>query len=142
MNLDLPVRSQELRGSRFGGSPSLAAQPSTQPKAADACRHAAHPVCDFCRSALRREERHRLVWKSPFQAELVLADLCSRCASRGDDIVELYGGREAITLVHEGQRAKRYHGVVAFLIRGVVYLLIAVAFFLIVTLISSYAHAG
>lgn len=125
---------------------SLAAIRTTRRGRRDAApsppRPAAHPACDFCRGALRREERHRLVWESPFQGELVLADLCSRCASRGDDLVELYGGREAITLVHEVQRSKTSHGVAAFLARGVVYLLIAVVFFLIVTLISSYAHAG
>jgi hypothetical protein len=32
--------------------------------------------------------------------------------------------------------------VAGFIARGVIYLLIAVAFFLIVTLLSSYAHAG
>jgi hypothetical protein len=131
-----------MRGSHSGGSPSLAAQPRTQRKDAEPGRHAARPACDFCRSALRREERHRLVWQSPFQAELVLADLCSRCATRADTLLKLYGGggREAIALVEEVRPSARPHRVVGFFARGALYLLIALTFFVIVTLISSTAR--
>ena len=131
-----------MRGSRFGGSPSLAAQTRTQPEAAEPRRHAARPVCDFCRGALQREERHRLVWESPFGADLVLADLCSRCATRAETLVELHGGRgrKSIALVQEVRPSARPHRVVGFVARGALYLLIALAFFLIVTLISSAAH--
>jgi hypothetical protein len=141
VSLDLPVHTQEIRGSRFGGSPSLAAQPRTRPEAAEPRRPSAHPACDFCRGALGREERHRLVWESPFPAELVLADLCSRCATSAETLLELYGGRgrESIALVQEVRPSARAHRVVGFLARGALYLLIALAFFLIVTLISSAA---
>jgi hypothetical protein len=131
-----------MRGNRFGGSSSLTAQPKPQPATAAAPRPAAHPACDFCRGALRREERHRLVWEGPFREELVLADLCSRCATSAETLLELYGGRgrEAIALVQEVRPSARSHRVVGFLARGALYLLIALAFFLIVTLISSYAR--
>ena len=142
MNLDLPVHSKELRGSRFGGSPSLTAQPGTQPEAAEPRRHAAHPACDFCRGALSREERHRLVWESPYPAELVLADLCSRCATSAEPLLKLYGGRgrESIALVQEVRPSAAAPKVVGFIARGAFYLMIALAFFLIVTLISSYGR--
>ena len=101
-----------------------------------------HPACDFCGGALRREERHRLIWESPFQAELVLADLCSRCATKADTLLKLYGGRgrESIALVQEVRPSARPHRVVGFLARGALYLLVALAFFLIVTLVSSRAR--
>jgi hypothetical protein len=56
--------------------------------------------------------------------------------------VKLYGGsgREAIALVEEVRPSARPHRVVGFVVRGALYLLIALAFFLIVTLISSSAH--
>ena len=126
-------------GSRFGGSPSLAAQPRTEPEAAERGRHAA--VCDFCRGALKREERHRLVWQSQ-SAELALADLCSRCAASAETLLKLYGGRgrESIALVQEVRPSTRPHRVVGFVARGAVYLLIALTVFLIVTLVSSRAR--
>jgi hypothetical protein len=141
VSLDLPVHSEEMRGSRFGGSPSLAAQPRTHPEAAEPGQPAAYPACDFCRGALRREERHRLVWESP-SSELALADLCSRCATTAETLLELYGGRgrESIALVREVRPSARPHRVVGFVARGALYLLIALTFFLIVTLISSAAR--
>jgi hypothetical protein len=100
------------------------------------------PACDFCRGALSREERHRLVWESPVPAELVLAELCSRCATSAETLLELYGGRgrQSIALVQEVRPSARAPRVVGFLARGALYLLIALAFFLIVTLISSAAR--
>jgi hypothetical protein len=124
---------------------SLAAIRTTRRGRRDAApsprRPAAHPACDFCRGALRREERHRLIWESQ-SAELVLADLCSRCATRAEILLELYGGRgrKSIALVQEARPSARPHRVVGFVARGALYLLIALAFFLIVTLISSAAH--
>jgi len=125
---------------------SLAAIRTTRRGRRDAApsprRPAAHPACDFCGGALRREERHRLIWESPFQAELVLADLCSRCATSSETLLELYGGRgrESIALVQEVRPSARPHRVVGFVARGALYLLIALTFFLIVTRISSAAH--
>jgi hypothetical protein len=124
---------------------SLAAIRTTRRGRRDAApsprRPAAHPACDFCQGALRREERHRLVWETP-SAELVLADLCRRCATSAGTLLELYGGRgrEAIALVQEVRPSARSHRVVGFLARGALYLLVALAFFLIVTLISSAAR--
>ena len=96
-------------------------------------------ACDLCGHARTRDERNRLVWKSDPVTELVLAELCSRCAARADSLVEFYGGRgcEAITLVREVRPSAPPWRVVGFIARGVVYLLIALTFFLIVTVFSS-----
>lgn len=141
MSLDLPIHSQEIRGSRSGGSPALATQRTTQPEAAEPPRPAAHAACDICRGALAREERHRLVWKSPLPTELVLADLCSRCATSAETLLELHGGRgrRSIALVQQVRPSARPHRVVGFVARGALYLLIALTFFVIVTLVSSLA---
>lgn len=74
--------------------------------------------------------------------ELVLADLCRSCASGSESLVARYGGhgREAIALVNEARAAPSPHRVAGFLARSVLYLLIAVTFFVIVTLISASAH--
>jgi hypothetical protein len=99
------------------------------------------PACDFCQTALTRGERHRLVWESSLPTTLVLADLCSHCSTRAESLVELYGGRgrDAIRLAQEVRPSAPAHKVAGFIARGVFYLLIALAFFLIVTLISSRA---
>lgn len=142
MSLNLPVQGQTIRESRFRGSPSFSAQRETKPEAAESRRRAAPPGCDFCGSALPKGERHRLVWESPFGAELALADLCSHCAASADTLLKLYGGRgrEATALVQKVRPSARPHRVVGFLARGALYLLVALAFFLIVTLISSAAR--
>ena len=100
------------------------------------------PSCDFCRGALRRGERHRLVWENPeLVAELILADLCSACASAyGSDSQS--ARPPAVRLVQEVRHSAAPPKIVGFIARGVVYFLIAATFFLIVTLISSYAHVG
>jgi hypothetical protein len=53
----------------------------------------AAPVCDVCEAPLVRDERRRLVWDSGVDGELVLAELCSRCAGESDRLLQLYGGR-------------------------------------------------
>jgi hypothetical protein len=65
--------------------------------------------------------------------------LCSRCASGAETLLELYGGRGrgSIALVQEVRPSERPYRVAAFVVRSALYLLIALAFFLIVTLISS-----
>ena len=103
------------------------------------------PSCDFCRSILPRGgERNRLVWESPELAtELILADLCRRCATAygsGDDLRSTRP--DAVRLVQEVRPSAAAPRAVGFIARAAIYLLIAAAFFLIVTLISSYAHAG
>ena len=136
MSLDLVDGSRKNGGSRFGGSPSSFAQRGTQ---AEAVRSRAAPACDFCRSALPRGERNRLVWEGPeLGTELILADLCSRCATA-------YGSGSqsarptAVRLVQEVRPSAAAPKVVGFLARAAAYLLIAVTFFLIVTAISSRA---
>lgn len=140
MSLNLPVQGQTIRGSRFGGSPSFSAQRETKPEAAESRRRAA-PGCDFCGSALPRSERHRLVWESAALAtDLVLAELCSRCATEAFRSARGSLSGDALRLVQEVRCSAPASNVGGFIARGASYLLIAVMFFLIVTLISSYAH--
>ena len=140
MSLALLTREPKTRGSRSGGSPSLAARSRGNAAASECARG---PSCDFCRGALRSEERHRLVWESSFAAELVLADLCRDCATFADRLLELYGGcgREAITLVQEIRPSPPPRTVqprvLGYAARGVLYLVIAVASLLLVTLVTS-----
>jgi hypothetical protein len=101
------------------------------------------PSCDFCRSSLVRGERHRLVWESAaLDSELILADLCSRCAAEAFGSAP--GSRparlDAVRLVQEVRPSAAAPKVVGVIARGAFYLLIAFAFFFIVTLISSYAR--
>jgi len=104
-------------------------------------------VCDVCGRARARDERHRLVWERAPGARLVLAELCSGCATFADPLVELYGGcgREAIGLVQEIRapqppRATVRPRVLGFAARAVLYLLIAVASFSLVTLVTSWGR--
>jgi hypothetical protein len=99
-------------------------------------------VCDVCGAPRERGERRRLVWESGL-GDLVLADLCARCAGQSDRLLAMYGGRgrDAVRLTQEGsisavERApvRRVGGMI---VRGLVYVLIAVAAFVLVTLVSS-----
>jgi hypothetical protein len=81
-----------------------------------------------------------LVWDSGLDGELVLAELC---AGRADELVAVFGGRgrEAIRLTQpvavtpaERTPIRRVGGVV---VRGVVYVLVAVVAFLVVTFLSA-----
>ena len=100
-------------------------------------------ACDVCGHARTRDERHRLVWKRDNATRLVLAELCRNCATFADPLVELYGGcgRETIRLVTEVRAAPPPRAVqsrvLGFTARGVLYLLIALAAFLLVTLVTS-----
>jgi hypothetical protein len=99
--------------------------------------------CDMCGCARPRDERDRLVWESSPATRLVLADLCGDCARSADSLLELYGGRgrNGISLVHEihGSPPPRsvQPRVLGSFARGVLYLLIAVASFVLVTLVTS-----
>jgi hypothetical protein len=143
MRLDLPLTAE--KESRFGGSPRFSARHpefAWHPEDAES-RPRAAPACDFCRSPLPRGERHRLVWESAaLDGELILADLCSRCAAEAFGSAP--GSRparlDAVRLVQEVRPSAAAPKVVGFIVRGAFYLLIALAFFLIVTLISSYAR--
>ena len=122
----------QVRSARPGGEVGADHQPTSNRLACDAC--------GFARS---RDERHRLVWESDPATRLVLAELCPHCATFADRLLELYGGcgREAITLVQEIRASPPPRTVqprvLGYAARGVLYLLIAVASFLLVTLITS-----
>ena len=122
MSLAPLTREPKSRESRLGGSPSLPA-----------------PSCDFCGTSLVRGERRRLVWRSQPGTELILADLCRHCVTEAERLVDQHGGhgRAAIALVDEGWSPARPHRLFATIARGALYLLIALTFFLIVTVLSS-----
>jgi hypothetical protein len=88
-------------------------------------------------------ERHRLVWESEALAtELILAEVCSRCADKafGSARGSQAARADALRLVQEVRPSATAPKIVGFIARGAVYFLVGVTFFLIVTLISSYAH--
>jgi hypothetical protein len=75
--------------------------------------------------------------------EIVLADLCARCAADADRLLEVYGGRARASMRLTAPATadampmallRRASGVLA---RGVVYALIALAVFFVVTLLTS-----
>ena len=127
----LPPKAQ-VRSARPGGEVGADHRPTSNRLACD--------VCGFARS---RDERRRLVWESDPATRLVLAELCRDCATFADRLLELYGGcgREAITLVQEIRASPPPRTVqprvLGYAARGVLYLLIAVASFLLVTLVTS-----
>jgi hypothetical protein len=73
---------------------------------------------------------------------LILADLCPRCVSHADRLLEVYGGRGGASLHVTPAAAsarplvfvRRGSGVIA---RSALYILIALATFFVVTLITS-----
>jgi hypothetical protein len=106
-------------------------------------RAAKAAACDVCGAPRARGERRRLVWDSGVGGDLVVADLCARCAAESDRLLELYGGRgrDAVTVTQQGPVSaadwasmRRVGGVV---VRGLVYVLIALAAFAVVTLITA-----
>lgn len=100
-------------------------------------------VCDVCGELRARGERRRLVWTSEPDGDLVLADLCARCAGESHRFLEMYGGRgrDAVRLTQEGavsavKRAPVPRAAGMF-VRGLVYVLLAVAAFVLVTLLTA-----
>jgi hypothetical protein len=100
-------------------------------------------ACDICAAPRSRRERWRLVWNSGVDGDLVLAELCARCASESEQLLAIYGGRDrdAIRLTRDGSApgaepavARRVGGM---FVRGLVYVLIAVAAFVVVTLVTA-----
>jgi hypothetical protein len=96
----------------------------------------------MCGGARERSERHRLVWDAGLGAELVLAELCGRCAGRPGRLLEVYGGRghDALkitsTRVHAARAAKPQHTTRGIILRGLVYVLVALAAFVVVTSVT------
>lgn len=104
-------------------------------------------ACDVCGRARARDERYRLVWERGPATRLVLAEVCRDCATAADPLLELYGGcgREAISLVQEIRapqppRTRVQPRALSLAARGVFYLLITVAAFSLVTLVTSWGH--
>jgi hypothetical protein len=84
-----------------------------------------------------------LAWDSGRDGELVLAELCARCAGQADQLVAAFGGRgrDAMRLTQhlavsaaERTPVRRLGGV---LLRGVVYVLVAVVAFLVITFLTA-----
>jgi hypothetical protein len=102
---------------------------------------AARDTCDMCGGARERSERHRLVWDAGPGTELVLAELCRRCAERPGRLLDVYGGRGRdalrVTGVHAAREAQPEHRMRGIILRGLVYLLVAFAAFVVVTSVAS-----
>jgi hypothetical protein len=103
----------------------------------------AAPACDFCGAACPKGQRRRLMWETEGGDELVLADLCARCAAHADRLLAVHGGRGRASMRLTGPGTadtipltlvRRASGA---LVRAVVYVLIALAVFFVVTLITS-----
>jgi hypothetical protein len=100
-------------------------------------------ACDICAAPRSRRERWRLVWNSGLDGDLVLAELCIRCASESEQLLALYGGRDrdAIRLAQEDSASEVEPAVVrrvgGMFVRGLVYVLIAIAAFVVVTLVTA-----
>jgi hypothetical protein len=97
-------------------------------------------TCDMGGGARDGSQRHRLVWDTGLGTELVLAELCSRCAGRPGPLLEVYGGRghAALRVTHvHAARAAQPHAMRGIILRGLVYALIALAAFVLVTSITS-----
>ena len=83
------------------------------------------------------------MWETETGAELVLADLCPRCTSNADRLLDLYGGRGRASLRVAGP--SREAGIPVRILRrttgatlrAAFYVLIALATFFIVTLITA-----
>jgi hypothetical protein len=102
------------------------------------------PACDVCGAWCARAERHRLVWERDEATQLVLAELCPKCATSDDALAELFGdhSRRDLRLMHETRvsrppRTTMASHAVTYPARGALYLLIALAAFLLVTLVTS-----
>ena len=127
----LPPKGQ-ARSARPGGEAGADHRPTSNRLACDVCGYARTP-----------HERHRLVLGSDHATELVFAELCRDCATLVDQLLELYAGRsrDAIKLVQEILASSPPRTVqprvLVYTARGMLYLLIAIASFLLVTLVTS-----
>jgi hypothetical protein len=100
---------------------------------------AAQLVCDFCGAARSPLERNQVVWNRGVTSELVLADVCSRCADDGDRLLDLYGGRGrgALRIARRTRVSPAPARRTRTLGRVLLYLLAGLASFVLVTLITS-----
>ena len=98
--------------------------------------------CDMCGAARTRSERQRLVWDTGLGIELILAELCRQCAEHPGPFLVIYGGRghDALRVtqadaVSGGENALG-HTMRGIVLRGLVYVLLALAAFVVVTTVS------
>jgi len=101
-------------------------------------------ACDICGGARTRSERQRLIWAATPDDELILAELCRNCATRPEVVLETYGARSHgalwitpanVVSVRESAPARAIGGVV---LRGLIYVLVALAAFVVVTAVTSH----
>jgi hypothetical protein len=143
MGLDLAQRAEK------SGRAASAALPFEEavlrpPREAGADRRPSDRLfCDLCGDAQIRGERHRLVWQVDDATRVVLAELCCDCATFPDAFLARHGGRgrDAIGLVREFQvpprRKTQPPRIFGYATRAILYVLIAVAAFVLVTLVTS-----
>jgi hypothetical protein len=101
-------------------------------------------ACDICGAARTRSERQRLVWDTGSGTELILAELCRHCATRPEALLETYGAhshgalrvitRADLVSERETAPARAISGIV---LRGIVYVLVALAAFVVVTTLTA-----
>jgi hypothetical protein len=146
MRLDLPEQAVELGRAGAAALPTQkkgSVSPAPEERSVPAIGRRPTLACDVCGSARTRDERRRLVWEGDLATSLVLAELCRHCAASADPLLELYGGRgsAAIRLVQEIRVSASARSVqrraFSYTARGILYLLVAVASFLLVTLVTS-----
>jgi hypothetical protein len=85
------------------------------------------------------------VWKGGLGDDLVLADLCGRCAAESNRLLEIYGGRgrDAMRLTQQFAASAaepagaRLQMLGAMFVRALVYVLIAFATFLVITFVTA-----
>lgn len=146
MRLDLPLQAERSGRAAPAALPNKKQVRSLRPGGRTGPDHrptSGRLACDFCGRARTRDERNRLVWDNTLAPGLVLAELCRRCATQADLLVELHGGcdRSATTLVQESRAAlpprTAPFRVLSFTARATLYVLIALTAFLVVTLVTS-----
>jgi hypothetical protein len=133
--------SPRISAKRFAASATRAGRPCRGLSTRDSVPPVAHDTCDLCGGARERSERYRLVWDSGLGTELVLAELCSPCAERPGRLLEVYGGRGhdalRVTGLRTAREAQPEHRVRGIILRGLVYILVAFAAFVVVTSVAS-----
>lgn len=83
------------------------------------------------------------MWQTEADGELLLSDLCPRCASDADRLLGAYGGRDHASLRIAGPATADAAGLMLLrrtsgaAVRAAIYVLIALATFFVVTLITA-----
>jgi hypothetical protein len=101
-------------------------------------------ACDLCGGVRNRSERTRLIWDAGSGDELVLAELCRQCAAHPEAVLEAYGARSHGALrvtraeAPPEREAAPAHAIRGVVLRGLLYVLLALAAFVVVTAITSH----